>query len=302
MLERSSGRTHEVVSGLCLRTHAWEELHAETTRVTFRPLTRASSARYVASGEWEGRAGGVCDPGSRREPRRAHRRRLPERRRPARLRCSCGCSPQRFPGRTGSGQSLGPSGGPRLTWPCAAKIRASSSGDGRGASGGGSVAASPASRRRGRAARGPAGVLSTSTRAVSLSTRNVCATPIGTTAAPPGPSSNRSSAACDRQLPFEHDVALVLRMRVQRGRGAARERGTRSARNGRRLASPGSLIVASVPRNQRCSPSPLFAPRRRQPSRPIMQRGERSRRRRAAIRRSGVATLAPRAPSRRARS
>ena len=32
MLERLSGRTHEVVSGLCLRTAAWEELHSETTR------------------------------------------------------------------------------------------------------------------------------------------------------------------------------------------------------------------------------------------------------------------------------
>src|SRR5215210_8457199 len=34
MLERLSGRTHDVVSGLCLRSRAWEELHAETTRVT----------------------------------------------------------------------------------------------------------------------------------------------------------------------------------------------------------------------------------------------------------------------------
>ena len=30
MLEALSGRTHEVVSGLCLRTPAWEELHEET--------------------------------------------------------------------------------------------------------------------------------------------------------------------------------------------------------------------------------------------------------------------------------
>src|SRR5213080_1728491 len=29
MLELLSGRTHEVVSGLCLRTAAWEEVHAE---------------------------------------------------------------------------------------------------------------------------------------------------------------------------------------------------------------------------------------------------------------------------------
>ena len=34
MLETLSGRAHDVVSGLCLRTHAWEELHSETTVVT----------------------------------------------------------------------------------------------------------------------------------------------------------------------------------------------------------------------------------------------------------------------------
>ena len=39
MLELLSGRTHEVVSGLCLRTPAWEELHHASTRVTFRRLT-----------------------------------------------------------------------------------------------------------------------------------------------------------------------------------------------------------------------------------------------------------------------
>jgi septum formation protein len=57
MLERLGGNTHEVVSGLCLRTPAWEELHREVTRVTFRELTPRDLAAYVASGEWEGRAG-----------------------------------------------------------------------------------------------------------------------------------------------------------------------------------------------------------------------------------------------------
>ena len=33
MLELLSGRTHEVVSGLCLRTPGWEELHRDVTRV-----------------------------------------------------------------------------------------------------------------------------------------------------------------------------------------------------------------------------------------------------------------------------
>ena len=63
MLERLSGRTHQVVSGLCLRTPGWEELHSETTRVTFRALTPRDLAHYVGSGEWEGRAGGYAIQG-----------------------------------------------------------------------------------------------------------------------------------------------------------------------------------------------------------------------------------------------
>ena len=63
MLERLSGRTHEVVSGLCLRTRAWEELHRETTMVTFRALTPRDLAHYSGSGEWEGRAGGYAIQG-----------------------------------------------------------------------------------------------------------------------------------------------------------------------------------------------------------------------------------------------
>jgi nucleoside triphosphate pyrophosphatase len=60
MLEALAGRTHAVVSGLCLRTAAWEELHAETTLVTFRELTPRELAHYVSSREWEGRAGGYA--------------------------------------------------------------------------------------------------------------------------------------------------------------------------------------------------------------------------------------------------
>ncbi|MEX2212232.1 MAG: Maf family protein [Gaiellaceae bacterium] len=63
MLERLSGRTHEVVSGLCLRSPAWEELHRETTRVTFRELAGRDLATYVAAGEWEGRAGAYAIQG-----------------------------------------------------------------------------------------------------------------------------------------------------------------------------------------------------------------------------------------------
>ena len=63
MLDRLSGKRHEVESGLCLRTRAWEELRTETTLVTFRPLTARDLASYLATGEWEGRAGGYAIQG-----------------------------------------------------------------------------------------------------------------------------------------------------------------------------------------------------------------------------------------------
>ncbi len=63
MLEALAGRTHEVVSGLCLRTHAWEELHEETTRVTFRPLTARDIAAYIGANEWRERAGSYAIQG-----------------------------------------------------------------------------------------------------------------------------------------------------------------------------------------------------------------------------------------------
>ena len=63
MLDSLGGKTHEVVSGLALLTPAWEEVHREVTLVAFRPLTPRDLARYVASGEWEGRAGGYAIQG-----------------------------------------------------------------------------------------------------------------------------------------------------------------------------------------------------------------------------------------------
>jgi septum formation protein len=63
MLERLAGRTHEVVSGLCLRGNGWEELHRIVTEVTFRSVSAAEIERYVASGEWEGRAGAYAIQG-----------------------------------------------------------------------------------------------------------------------------------------------------------------------------------------------------------------------------------------------
>jgi septum formation protein len=63
MLETLGGKTHQVVSGLCLRTPAWEELHRATTHVTFRALTPRDLAHYLASGEWENRAGAYAIQG-----------------------------------------------------------------------------------------------------------------------------------------------------------------------------------------------------------------------------------------------
>jgi septum formation protein len=63
MLDSLGGKTHEVVSGLVLLTPAWEEVHREVTRVTFRRLDARELAHYVASGEWEGRAGGYAIQG-----------------------------------------------------------------------------------------------------------------------------------------------------------------------------------------------------------------------------------------------
>jgi septum formation protein len=63
MLEALAGATHEVLSGLCLRTSDWEELHSETTEVAFRALTRTEIDEYLASGEWEGRAGAYAIQG-----------------------------------------------------------------------------------------------------------------------------------------------------------------------------------------------------------------------------------------------
>ena len=63
MLETLGGKTHEVVSGLCLRTQAWEELHSERTMVAFRPLAARDIAAYLSTGEWESRAGAYAIQG-----------------------------------------------------------------------------------------------------------------------------------------------------------------------------------------------------------------------------------------------
>jgi septum formation protein len=63
MLEELSGRTHTVVSGLCLLGTGDDVVAHELTEVAFRPLTAEAVAAYVASGEWVGRAGGYAIQG-----------------------------------------------------------------------------------------------------------------------------------------------------------------------------------------------------------------------------------------------
>lgn len=63
MLDALAGKTHLVVSGLCLLTPGWELVDHVATRVTFRSLTPRDIATYVSSGEWEGRAGSYAIQG-----------------------------------------------------------------------------------------------------------------------------------------------------------------------------------------------------------------------------------------------
>ena len=59
MLGRLSGRTHSVITGLCVhdtRT-GLERSAVERTRVHFRPLSEREIARYLDTGEYEDKAG-----------------------------------------------------------------------------------------------------------------------------------------------------------------------------------------------------------------------------------------------------
>jgi septum formation protein len=57
MLGELAGRTHVVLSGLCLLGPGFAFVDQAVTEVTFRRLSDRDVTRYVASGEWEGRAG-----------------------------------------------------------------------------------------------------------------------------------------------------------------------------------------------------------------------------------------------------
>ena len=63
MLNELSGRTHTVVSGVCLLGMDEEVVGHEITDVTFRLLTPETVDAYLESREWEGRAGAYAIQG-----------------------------------------------------------------------------------------------------------------------------------------------------------------------------------------------------------------------------------------------
>ena len=58
MLERLSGKTHDVLTAVAVRWHAHIVLAVSSSRVSFRALTRDEVERYVATGEPFDKAGG----------------------------------------------------------------------------------------------------------------------------------------------------------------------------------------------------------------------------------------------------
>jgi len=62
-LEALAGRDHQVLSGVAVRDARGEHTGLGSARVRFRALTPADVHRYVATGEWRGRAGGYAIQG-----------------------------------------------------------------------------------------------------------------------------------------------------------------------------------------------------------------------------------------------
>jgi septum formation protein len=63
MLRRLSGKTHEVLTGVCLRTIDWEKSLVESTAVEFATLTAAEIRWHVESGEGRDKAGAYAIQG-----------------------------------------------------------------------------------------------------------------------------------------------------------------------------------------------------------------------------------------------
>jgi septum formation protein len=59
-LERMSGRSHTVMSGLVVLEDGVERSGLERTTVVFKQIPAGEMQRYVNFGEWEGRSGGYA--------------------------------------------------------------------------------------------------------------------------------------------------------------------------------------------------------------------------------------------------
>src|SRR5690606_10068801 len=59
-----SGKTHRVYTGVAVKTPTGDiRTRLAETRVAFKRLSRPEIERYIASGEWQGKAGGYAIQG-----------------------------------------------------------------------------------------------------------------------------------------------------------------------------------------------------------------------------------------------
>src|SRR6516164_4051008 len=63
MLALLSGRTHQVITGVCLMARGFEQTGAEITQVAFGPLSQTEIAGYIATGEPMDKAGAYAIQG-----------------------------------------------------------------------------------------------------------------------------------------------------------------------------------------------------------------------------------------------
>lgn len=62
-LKLLSGRNHRVFTGVAVARQGRVSVRVNETRVSFKPLSDAEIAAYVASGDWRGKAGGYAIQG-----------------------------------------------------------------------------------------------------------------------------------------------------------------------------------------------------------------------------------------------
>jgi septum formation protein len=63
MLRQLSGATHRVLTAVAVQRGDWRGEALSDSRVRFADLSAADIAAYVASGEWQGKAGGYAIQG-----------------------------------------------------------------------------------------------------------------------------------------------------------------------------------------------------------------------------------------------